>query len=128
MRKRARAVLTLLAMTAAFTLVGLMIGMNAGFDAIEAMTRSDRIFVNPRFQGLLPAAIGTQIAGKPGITAVIPVGEVWGYYQQERNNVYIALADLERSRRMAGDARAVADTAQESRWPADEPDAGRALA
>jgi putative ABC transport system permease protein len=98
MRKRARAVLTLLAMIAAFTLVGLMTGMNAGFQAIEAMTRSDRIFVNPRFFGLVPAAIGKQIAGMPGVAAVVPVGEVWGYYQERRNNVYIALADLERSR------------------------------
>lgn len=97
-RKPARAILTLLAMTAAFTLVGLMIGMNASFQAIEAMTRSDRIFVNPRFQGLLPAAMAAEIAGKRGVVTVIPVGEVWGYYQLERNNVYIALGDLERSR------------------------------
>jgi len=97
-RKPARAVLTLLAMIAAFTLVGLMTGMNAGFKAIEAMTRSDRIYVNPRFQGLMPAAMGKQIAGMPGVAAVIPVGEVWGYYQVQRNNVYVGLGDFERSR------------------------------
>ena len=97
-RKPARAVLTLLAMIAAFTLVGLMTGMNASFRAIEAMTRSDRIYVNPRFFGLVPGAMGKQIAGMPGVATVIPVGEVWGYYQEQRNNVYIALGDLERSR------------------------------
>jgi putative ABC transport system permease protein len=97
-RKPARAVLTLLAMIAAFTLVGLMTGMNAGFKAIEDMTRSDRIYVNPRFQGLLPAAMGKQMAGMPGVAAVIPVGEVWGYYQEQRNNVYVGFADFERSR------------------------------
>jgi putative ABC transport system permease protein len=97
-RKPARAVLTLLAMIAAFTLVGLMTGMNAGFKAIEAMTRSDRVFVNPRFFGLVPGAMGKQIAGMAGVAAVVPVGEVWGYYQEKRNNVYVALADLERSR------------------------------
>ncbi len=97
-RKPARAILTLLAMIAAFTLVGLMTGMNAGFNAIEAMTRSDRLYVNPRFGGLAPAAIGKQIAGMPGVVAVAPVGEVWGYYQEQRNNVYIALGDLEHSR------------------------------
>ena len=39
-RKPARAILTLLAMTVAFTLVGLMIGMSASFDRIAAMTRA----------------------------------------------------------------------------------------
>ncbi len=97
-RKPARAVLTLLAMIAAFTLVGLMTGMNAGFKAIEDMTRSDRIYVNPRFQGLLPAAMGKQMAAMPGVAAVIPVGEVWGYYQEQRNNVYVGFADFEHSR------------------------------
>jgi putative ABC transport system permease protein len=100
MRKPARAILTLLSVTAAFTLVGLMIGMSASFDRIAAMTRSDRIYVNPRFFAAdsMPLAMGRQIAELPGVAKVLPVGEVWGWYQQEKNNVYIAMGDLRASR------------------------------
>jgi len=101
MRKPARAILTLLAMTVAFMLVGLMIGMSASFDRFTEMARADRIYVNPRFAGgpgALPLAMGRQIAGLPGVSRVVPVGEVWGWYQQEKNNVYIALGDLRSTR------------------------------
>jgi putative ABC transport system permease protein len=97
-RKAARAILTLLSVTVAFMLVGLMIGMSASFDRIAEMTRADRIYVNPRYQGMLPLAMGHQIAERPGVAKVIPVGEVWGYYQQEKNNVYIAMGELRGSR------------------------------
>jgi putative ABC transport system permease protein len=99
-RKPARAILTLLAMTVAFTLVGLMIGMSASFERIAEMARADRIYVNPRFGGanVMPLAMGRQIAGMPGVAKVVPVGEVWGYYQLEKNNVYIPMADLRATR------------------------------
>jgi putative ABC transport system permease protein len=100
MRKPARAILTLLSVTAAFTLVGLMIGMSASFDRIAAMTRADRIYVNPRFfaANSMPLAMQSQIAGLPGVAKVVPVGDLWGWYQQEKNNVYIAMGDLRAAR------------------------------
>src|ERR1044071_7737813 len=100
MRKPARAILTLLSVTMAFMLVGLMIGMSASIDRIAALTRADRIYVNPRFfaANALPLAMQGQIAGLPGVAQVIPVGEVWGWYQQEKNNVYVPFGDLRASR------------------------------
>jgi len=100
MRKPARAILTLLSVTMAFMLVGLMIGMSASIDRIAAMTRSDRIYVNPRFFGAnsMPLAMQHQIEGLAGVAKVIPVGEVWGWYQNEKNNVYVPFGDLRGSR------------------------------
>jgi putative ABC transport system permease protein len=100
MRKPARAILTLLSVTMAFMLVGLMIGLSASIDRIAAMTRADRIYVNPRFfaADAMPLAMERQIAGLSGVAKVIPVGEVWGWYQQEKNNVYIPFGDLRSSR------------------------------
>jgi len=100
MPKPARAILTLLSVTMAFMLVGLMIGMSASIDRIAAMTRSDRIYVNPRFFGAnsMPLAMQHQIEGLAGVAKVIPVGEVWGWYQNEKNNVYVPFGDLRGSR------------------------------
>ena len=51
MRKPTRAILTLLSVTVAFTLFGLMIGLNATFDMVAEKARADRIFTWPRFGG-----------------------------------------------------------------------------
>jgi putative ABC transport system permease protein len=81
-------------------LVGLMIGMSASIEHIAAMTRADRIYVNPRFFAVdsMPLAMQGQIAGLSGVAKVVPVGEVWGWYQQEKNNVYVPFGDLRASR------------------------------
>ena len=86
-RKPARAVLTLLAMTVAFMLVGLMIGMSASITRAMDMARADRLWVNPRFGGYLPLAMGRQLAGRDAIRVIKPMGDVWGYYQEPKNNV-----------------------------------------
>jgi putative ABC transport system permease protein len=44
MRKRMRAVLTLLSVTVAFTVFGLMIGFSATIDQVEERARGSRLF------------------------------------------------------------------------------------
>ena len=51
MRRPVRAVLTLLSVMVAFTLFGLMIGLNATFDMMAEKARADRIYTWPRFGG-----------------------------------------------------------------------------
>jgi putative ABC transport system permease protein len=97
-RKPARAILTLLAMTVAFMLVGLTIGMRATVERTMEMARMDRLYVNPRFGGYMPVAMGRQIAGRPGVREVQPIGEVWGYYQDRKNNVDIEFGDMRHTR------------------------------
>ena len=73
MRKPARAVLTLLSVMIAFTLFGMMIGMNATFAGIEEAARADRIFVNPRFNNPLPIAEGRQIVHEAWWVLAVPL-------------------------------------------------------
>ncbi|HYJ36502.1 MAG TPA: hypothetical protein VEV64_10115, partial [Rhizomicrobium sp.] len=85
-RKPARAVLTLLSVTVAFTLFGLMIGLNATFDEVAAKARADRIFTNPRFGGNgMPIAVARQIAAIPGVKVVTAVNVILGYVQDPKN-------------------------------------------
>jgi putative ABC transport system permease protein len=93
MRKPARAILTLLSVIAAFTLFGLTIGMNATFAAIAEAARADRIYVDPRFGGPLPVALGRQISSLPGVSQVGAIGALGGYHQEVRNNVFVMMAD-----------------------------------
>ena len=93
MRKPARAVLTLLSVMVAFTLFGMMIGMNATFAGIEEAARADRIFVNPRFNNPLPVAEGRQIAAVPGVQEVATIGFIGGYHQDKKNNVFVMMVD-----------------------------------
>lgn len=64
-RKPARAILTLLSVTVAFTLFGLMIGMNASLQRIMDLARRDIVFVNPRFGDDLPVSMRTASCACP---------------------------------------------------------------
>ena len=93
-RKPARAVLTLLSVTVAFTLFGLMIGLNATFDEVAAKARADRIFTNPRFGGNgMPIAVARQIAAIPGVKVVTAVNVILGYVQDPKNQAVVVMVD-----------------------------------
>ena len=68
-RKPTRAMVTLLSVTVAFTLFGLMVGLNATFNLVEQRARADRIFSSPRFDYVsgMPIAVAHQIARMPGV-------------------------------------------------------------
>ena len=94
MRKRVRAVLTLLSVTVAFTLFGLTIGLNATFDMVAAKARADRIFTWPRFGGTgVPVAVARQIAAIQGVKAVTALNFLPGYVRDPKNQVFVLMVD-----------------------------------
>jgi len=94
MRKPARTILTLLSVTVAFTLFGLMMGLNATFDQVAAKARADRIFTNARFGGSgMPIAVAHQIAAIPGVKVVTAVSGINGYVQDPKNSAFVLMVD-----------------------------------
>jgi hypothetical protein len=85
--------LTLLSVVVAFTLFGMMIGMNATIAAVEEAARADRIFVNPRFNNPLPISLERELAAVPGVSQVGTVGFIAGYHQEKKNNVFVMVVD-----------------------------------
>ena len=93
-RKPMRAVLTLLSVTVAFTLFGLMIGLNATFDMIAEKARADRIYTWPRFGGDgVPIAVARQIEAMPGVKAVTGMNFLPGYVQDPKNQAFVLMVD-----------------------------------
>ncbi len=79
-RKPLRAVMTLLSVTMAFTLFGLMIGFTATINAAEKAAHVDRIWTVPRFgNDRMPAAMARQIAAIPGVKDVTIMSYLPGY-------------------------------------------------
>jgi len=97
MRKPTRTLLTLLSVAVAFTLFGLMFGLNASFDIVAARARADRIFTNARFGngngGGIPIAVAHQIANMPGVKVVTAVNYLPGYFQDPKNQVFLVMLD-----------------------------------
>ncbi len=92
-RKPARTVLTLLSVTAAFLLFGLMIGINATARAYLEFSRQDRIYVSARFGGPLSVAQAEQIRTMPGVRNVSLTEPVFGYYQDPKKSVFALMVD-----------------------------------
>jgi putative ABC transport system permease protein len=83
-RRKLRTILTLLSVTAAFTLFGVMMGTDAGFQrAVEVINRTV-VVAFPRFANNLTDAIGRQITAMPNVAAVSPGGNVFGYYRNPK--------------------------------------------
>jgi putative ABC transport system permease protein len=92
-RKPTRAVLTLLSVTVAFTLFGLMIGLNAAFDTIAERARADRVYTWPRYGGAAPIAVAHQIEAMPGIKAATGLNFLPGYVQDPKNQAFVLMVD-----------------------------------
>jgi putative ABC transport system permease protein len=83
-RRKLRTVLTLLSVTAAFTLFGVMMGTDAGFQqAVDVVNRSV-VVAGARFANNLTDGMGKEIAGMPNVAAVSPGGNVFGYYRNPK--------------------------------------------
>jgi putative ABC transport system permease protein len=95
LRKPMRAVMTLLAVTMAFTVFGLMIGFSATIDGVEQRARTDRIFSSARFgyDDGLPIAVGRSIAGISGVKMTTVAFYIPGYVREPKNHAYISMAD-----------------------------------
>lgn len=98
-RKPIEAVLVWLAVTAAFTLFGLVAGLHVTYDRLIASSRMDRLDVNARFPAaspdgpLLPIALREQIARIEGVAAVGSYYWLWGYYQDPHKRARIIAVD-----------------------------------
>jgi putative ABC transport system permease protein len=92
-------VLVWLAVTAAFTLFGLMAGLHVTYDHMIATSRMDRLDVNARFPFasphglLLPIALRDQIERIPGVSAVGSYYWLWGYYQDPHKKARVIAVD-----------------------------------
>ena len=88
-RKPAESMLICLAIGAAFTLFGLMLGLHTTYRRIVESARMDRLYVDPRFAiatGLrLPMAMRDQIARIDGVSGVGALYLLRGYYQDPQN-------------------------------------------
>ena len=87
-RKPIETALLLLAMTAAFTLFGLMAGMDATVHRVVASKRMDRIVVNAR-QVPLTLGMADRIAKMGGVAAVGAWTGFSGYYREPQNFVFV---------------------------------------
>jgi putative ABC transport system permease protein len=99
-RKPADFFLTLLSMTAAFTLFGIMIGFNASVERIVNGALPERIYVLSRFCNgpgpnvcIMPLAYREQILRLPGIARIGYQGYVGGYYQDPKNRAVVYMVD-----------------------------------
>ena len=100
LRKPIRAAVTLLSVTVAFTLFGLMIGFNATMDAIERQVRADRVFSGARFSDFgggdgLPVSVVARIAALPGVKSITMMSYLNGYVRDPKNHAMVFMADAQ---------------------------------
>jgi putative ABC transport system permease protein len=85
-RKPARTILTFLSIVVAFVLFGVLASVKSSFTHQLEILRLDRLYVDNRFPGMMmPMAYKSRIESVPGVRAVIPVGNVGGYWKQQTN-------------------------------------------
>ena len=87
-RKPVETALVLCAVTAAFTLFGLMAGMQATVNEVVESKRMDRIVVNAR-QVPLTLPMVDRIAAMEGVAAAGAWSGFFGYYREPQNVVFI---------------------------------------
>jgi putative ABC transport system permease protein len=115
-RRKLRTILTLLSVTAAFTLFGVMMGTDAGFQrAVEVINRTV-VVTFARFADNLTDGIGQQMAAMPNVGAVSPGGNVFGYYRDPKIHAGLMMVGDE-----AGWPNLPLSHAQWARWR-DRPD------
>ncbi|HEY1501120.1 MAG TPA: ABC transporter permease, partial [Acidobacteriaceae bacterium] len=96
-RRPLETLLVCLATTAAFALLGLMVGLYVHTQRIVHEQRMDRLFVVQRFPDRpytgLPIALENQIAGIDGVTGVGTTHNVFGYHLDPHDGVGVMAVD-----------------------------------
>src|SRR5882724_11821350 len=92
-RKTARSIFTVLSITVAFLIFGMMSGLNASFAKFLENIPANRIVVTPRFGGRLPLAYVDQITRLDGVTNIVPNNLIFGYYQDTKNRINVSMTD-----------------------------------
>ena len=90
-RRKLRTILTLLSVTAAFTLFGVMMGTDAAFQRMVDVINRTVVVTFSRFADNLTDAMGQQIAAMPNVAAVSPGGNVFGYYRDPKNHAGVMM-------------------------------------
>ena len=84
-RKPARTVFTFLSIVVAFTLLGVLAGVNIGFGHLIETARADRLLVDRRYGPSMPYSYLEQIKAVPGVVSAAPSVTLPGYYQERTN-------------------------------------------
>lgn len=84
-RRKLRTALTLLAVTAAFTLFGVMMGTEAGFQRMVEVVSRSVVVSFAKFGTNLTDGMGQEMAAMPNVAAVGAGGNVDGYYRNPKN-------------------------------------------
>jgi len=87
-RKKLRTTFTLLAVTAAFALFGLLAAMHHGMDGVMQIASAQRIQTRAKM-GTLPIAYGPKIESVQGVTAVTWFSGFQGTYQDAKNKFIV---------------------------------------
>jgi putative ABC transport system permease protein len=88
-RRKLRTVLTLLSVTAAFTLFGVMMGTDAAFQRMVEVINRSVVVVGARFADNLTDTMGQQIAAMPNVAAVSAGGGLCGYYRNPKTQACV---------------------------------------
>lgn len=92
-RRKLRTILTLLSVTAAFTLFGVVMGTDAAFQRMVDVINRSVVVISARFADNMTDAQGQQIAGMPNVAAISASGGVCGYYRNPRNRACVMMLD-----------------------------------
>lgn len=94
-RKRTRASLILLQVTIAFTLFGVLQGLDTGIKQAIAKTHADRMYVFSRVSNgdSLPVSLASQIQRVPGVVTVTYQAGLGGVYQNPNQQVSVSGVD-----------------------------------
>jgi putative ABC transport system permease protein len=92
-RRKLRTILTLLSVTAAFTLFGVMMGTDAAFQQMVEVINRSIVVTFARFADNLTDTMGQEIAVMPNVGAVSAAGSVFGYYRNPKNQAYAMMVD-----------------------------------
>ena len=95
-RKRGRTLLILAQVVIAFTLFGVLQGLNTAIKQAVASTHADRLYIGSRlrFGTPLPISILARLQATPGVTGVSYRFMFGGSYQKATQNIPIAATDI----------------------------------
>jgi putative ABC transport system permease protein len=83
-RRKLRSILTLLSVTAGFTLFGVMMGTDAAFQQMVEVINRSVVVIGARFANELTDGMGQKIAAMPNVDAVSAGGGICGYYRNPK--------------------------------------------
>jgi putative ABC transport system permease protein len=92
-RRKLRTVLTLLSVTAAFTLFGVMMGTEAAFQQMVDVINRTVVVTFPRFADNLTDGMGKELETMPNVAAVSASGAVCGYLRNPKNRACVGMLE-----------------------------------